>query len=517
MANNRINVVNKTEVSDYFVKRDQAQKVNFTKIRELLQRNVSKNSNKTFTQYTKELIKTYLASPANNIDVIRQVSQFLVRNSMIYKKMIYYYATAPLFLYSITQENAFSKDINVSKSLKNYETVLKRLSKYNMPKELYNVMATTIRDGISVNYVYDNEEGNIFSMPLDPKYCRIYGKTEEGEWIVYFDASFFDKGNNIDFIQGVNGDGVGVWAKCFIDGYNQYNTQGRDYQWFMLTPEETMCVICGVDDEFEMPLPFLSGIFIELLDLLDLEQILADRTELENYILLVSKLPLLKNTEDVNDFGISLELAKEFNAMLEAVVPELCGVTFSPMEIDTVKFDKSNTSDNVDKLAQSMNNLFNNAGMSQLVVAGGASTNSIGLNHAIENDMSTVWLFVNRIQSWINYYIKHNISEGYMFKFHQITWYNREQYVSQMKDMATLGGSAIDYFVCATCKTPYEVINDVRFNATVLNLNQWLTPLQSTYTQSSKVGRPTSNEDDLTADGLATRDGNKNAETRANE
>ena len=87
--------------------------------------------------------------------------------------------------------------------------------------------------------------------------------------------------------------------------------------------------------------------------------------------------------------------------------------------------------------------------------------------------------------------------------------------ISNMKDMATLGGNAIDYFVCATGKTPYEVINDVRFNAMSLNINQWLVPLSSTYTQSSSstsndVGRPTKNEDDLTEEGAATRDGDKN-------
>ena len=493
--------------------RNKALKINFAKMKEILQRNINKNSNKTFIQYTKDLIKTYLVSPGSNIDNIREVSRFLVRNCMVYKKMIYYYSTAPLFLYSLIQENDLHEDIDAEKSLQGYTKVLKRLSNFNMKKEFYNVIATAIRDGISVNYVCDDKNGHVFLMPLDPQYCRIYGKTVEGEWIVYMDASFFDKGNNIDYIYGMNNDGVGAWDESvFKSGYELYKQKGRDFQYFRLPPENTLCLVGGTDDEFEMPLPMLSGIFTNLLDLLDLEQILADRTELENYLLLISKLPLINNSDDVDDFAISLELAQMFNSLLEEVVPNLCGVAYSPMDIDVVKFDKSNATENIDKLAQSYNNLFNNAGMSQLVVAGGASTNSIGLNHALENDMSTVWIFMDRLESWMNFYITHNISKGYRFKFYQITWYNRSDYISNMKDAATLGGDPLGYFVCSGNKTPYDVINEVRFNSSVLKLNQWLTPLESSYTQSgsSQNGAPTKSEGDLTDEGIDTRDGNKN-------
>lgn len=520
MAINETKMINKrNEDNEYYTKREHAQKINFAKIEEILQRNISKNSNKSYTQYTKDLIKTYLLNPASNLDTLREVSRFLVRNSMIYKKMIYYYATMPLFLYSLTQYNDLSKSINSNKSLKGYESVLKRLNTFNMAKEFYTVIATTLRDGMYVGYMYENEEQGMFLMPLDVKYCRIYGKTTEGEWIVYMDASYFDTGNNKDFVLGVNEDGVGVWDDCFVQGYNDYKNLGRDYQWFRLTPEKTLCLISGTDDEFETPLPYFLPLFTSLLDLIDLEQILMSKTELENYLLLVSKIPMIENSNDVDDFSISLELAQTFNSMLEQVVPELIGVAYSPMEIEPIKFEKSNSSEDTDTLAQSMNNLFNNAGISQLVVAGGASTNSIGLTHAIENDMSNVWTYVERIESWINFYIKNNMSEGYKFKFHQITWYNRDSYIANMQGMATLGGNSLDYFVCATGKTPYEVINDVRFNALALNINQWLIPLASSYTQSAnstsnKAGAPIKDEGEITSEEtIATRDNEKNENT----
>ena len=58
------------------------------------------------------------------------------------------------------------------------------------------------------------------------------------------------------------------------------------------------------------------------------------------------------------------------------------------------------------------------------------------------------------------------------------------------------------------------LINDIRFNAMVLNINQWLTPLQSSYTQSGSSntgGAPKKNDDEITSEEtIATRDGEKN-------
>ncbi len=79
-------------------KRERAQIIDFAKdIKSILERNVTKNSNKSFTQYTKDLIKQYVQSPNSNQDTIREISRFLCRNSMIYQKLIMYYASMPLF------------------------------------------------------------------------------------------------------------------------------------------------------------------------------------------------------------------------------------------------------------------------------------------------------------------------------------------------------------------------------------------------------------------------------------
>jgi len=46
-------------------------------------------------------------------------------------------------------------------------------------------------------------------LPLE--YCRIQGKTEAGTWVIAFDLTYFSIGQNIIFVEGINGDTSGCW------------------------------------------------------------------------------------------------------------------------------------------------------------------------------------------------------------------------------------------------------------------------------------------------------------------
>lgn len=512
-------VITKSDDSDFYSERKRAQRITFAKFQELLQRNVGKTFTKTFTTYTKSLLRSYITSPNANQDNLREISRFLCRYSMLYKKLLMYYPSMPLFYYNIVQQNDITKSINSSKSIKDFQNVSKNFNTFEFKKNSYEQLYFALRDGFSVNELYDNgEDGKVF-MPLDVKYCRIYGKTVDDQWIVYFDASYFDSGDNKIYVEGINGDTSGVWSDQHVQGYREYKDKGRDYQWYRLDPDTTFCLTTCPDDEFYSPLPFFQPLFEALLENIDLQELINNRTELENYVLLVSKIPMVENSEQIDDFSLSLELVQQMQEMIDSVVPELIGTAYSPMEIDKIEFNRSNTTEQNDELAKSINNIFSNAGSSQLVVSGGSSSNSVGLKHAIQNDISTCWVWVEKIQSWYNHYLKNVISDGYEFYFHKETWYNQEEYQSSVKDAATLGGSAMDYLT-SLGDTPYSAICKLQFESAI-GIKSLMVPLQSSYTQSNSSsdtgGAPQKSEDDLSESGASTRDGDKNAGTKANK
>lgn len=503
-------VITKTDESDYSTKRDRAQKISFEKIKELLQRNVTKTVSKTYTQYTRELLDTYAQSPLNNIDNLREISRFLTRVSMLYKQMISYFSTMPLYTYNITPLSDYSTDYNFDTQLKNYEKVLKIFHRFKMSKELQNVVANVIRDGMYVGYLYNNDTDGMFFMPLDIQYCRIYGKTPEGEWIVYFDATFFDKSNNSDFINGINGDGVGTWDKCFIDGYNDYKSKGRNYQYFRLPPETTMCIIASTDDEFYIPLPYFLPLFKSLLNILDTENLVAAKDELQNYKLILNKIPLL-NSDQIDDFAISLELVNYFDELLREIVPDLVGVGTIPYEkTETIDFDKSTSTSDTDSLNKAMNNLFANAGINKLIVSSGDSSNANGIKYSNANDLGKISVYIRRIESWLNYWIKTNVTDGVYLQIFDQTQYNRQDFISEKKDAASFGVNKMDY-LCSLGDDPYVAYNKIRFES-FLNINSYAKPFPTSYTQSSdnKGGAPEKDESELSSEGQATRDSGKN-------
>ena len=65
-----------------------------------------------------------------------------------------------------------------------------------------------------------------------------------------------------------------------------------------------------------MPLPYFLPIFKSLLQLLDTETLIANKNELQNYKLILEKIPLL-NGDDIDDFGVSLDLVMRFQDLLE--------------------------------------------------------------------------------------------------------------------------------------------------------------------------------------------------------
>lgn len=66
-------------------------------------------------------------------------------------------------------------------------------------------MYFAIRDGFYVGYMYQNKQAKTFLMPLDVQYCRIIGKNQDGQWVVYFNAAYFDAGSNKELVLGVDG------------------------------------------------------------------------------------------------------------------------------------------------------------------------------------------------------------------------------------------------------------------------------------------------------------------------
>lgn len=486
-----------------------AQAFNFAELKNILMQNVGKSSNRTFVQYSKERLQTYLTNPASNIDNIRDISAFLYRVSQNYKTLINYYSLMPLYSYNSTYiTKDWAQPPTAEEFMKNFQEVCKRLDNMNLRTICPQIISTTMRDGVCVGYVYDDED-SFFINFLDPKYCKISALADRNTYIVKFDASYFDVGNNKEFLYGVNEDGEGAWDEAFITGYEEYKNNGAAFKWFELPVERVICTICG--DDPTLPLPYFLNIFNSLLDLLDYEALIRSKTELENYVLLVSKIPLLKNSDQVNDFAVDLDLVRATQAVIDEVAPQLAATCFTPCEIEPIFLTNKNQVDDTNIYAEAMDNLFSTIGVSKALFAG--ESNSVGLRHSIRVDESIAFNFLRRIEANIQRYIKLNVSEDFSFKFHEVTIFGADDYKKALKEEVSLGSpKKLDW--ATIDKSPLEVMNST-FMEDALGLVDVWKPLSSSFTQSSESGGQEKSEDDLSPEGIETRDQGKNETTKS--
>ena len=133
------------------------------------------------------------------------------------------------------------------------------------------------------------------------------------------------------------------------------------------------------------------------------------------------------------------------------------------MDIEVVNFEHSNSADSTDRLGDAINNLFENAGASKVAVSGGGTNPStLAIKYGMIEDQDITWVWVNRFESWLNYFIKENISKGFVLEIHRISDFNREEYINIRKDAATLGKDKMSYLTSID-ENPYKAIQRLRF------------------------------------------------------
>lgn len=480
-------------------------------LQNLYLQNVKKSKSKTYSQYTKEKIQSYIKNPLSNLDNIRDVSNFLWRVSMPYKKIIEYYSTIPLYAYNVVYNSGdWSKPLNTKDFLSKYSEVASRLENMDLQQLSPSIIATALRDGIYSGFVYD--DGNSFMiMPLDPKYCKISAITDRNTYTLKFDAQFFDQGNNKEYVLGADDDELSqsaLWDKVFIDGYNTYKSQGRDYQWFDLPVERTITVIAG--DDPEIPLPYFLPIFVSLLDLLDYESLIRSKTELQNTVLLLSKIPLLTKENEPDAFAVGIEYVQLMQQLIDDVVPDLVGTAYSACDVEPIFFNNTNQVQDTNIYTEAIHNLFSNIGLSEMLFNGDKS-GSVGLKHSIQVDTEFSMRLLRRFGANIQRYISLNINDSFSFYFHESSIFNLQDYSGRLKDKATLGIGKLDYATCDGT-TPYRLMNST-YMENALGLTELWIPLSSSYTQSGSSTdgtKPEQDVDDLSDEGLRTREGNKN-------
>ena len=178
--------------------------------------------------------------------------------------------------------------------LQNYERVMKYVRNMDMKSRILKCMLQAWKNDVVYGFCYGDPEkdGEFFIHILDSDFCKISSQQYySGVLNFAFDLSFFDSGSNSYYLD--------VYDPIFKKLYNKYKSDNTQ-RWAELPIENTFCLKINIDNLY-YPIPPLSGLLEDIINLEDLQSVQNLKDEMEAYKLIYAKIDTIKGTNQVDD------------------------------------------------------------------------------------------------------------------------------------------------------------------------------------------------------------------------
>lgn len=449
-------------------------------------------------RFNRESVKIWLDDPKKNEKNIRDLSIALYNASSHYRRLVLYFARILTLDYVLAPSGGSLLDKSNKKSLMSaYKKALDLTELMNIKHEFSKILTIAVREDVFYGYHHVAKESS-YIQKFNPNYCRI-SSVEDGCFNFEFDFGYFD--NRKDALGNLI---IDQYPPEFKKKFNIYKKDSK-MRWQEIDSENTICI--KVNEDLEYPVPPFFGIFEDIFDLKDYKTLRKVKEKIGNYKILVQEIPMRENSQDNNDFAITLDVAKIFHEKVSQSTPDEVGVVTSPMKISDINFAKDRANDT--NVAQAENSVFSSAGVPQ-VLFNSDSAGSIGLTNSIIVDEALMFAVLRQIERWVNRKMKFN---GGKFKviMPDLTIFNRTEMFESYKSSAEFGIPTKMFIGASLGMSPSDFINLNIMETEVLQLQDKLIPLASSHTQSGDEAiKPKKKDSELSDEGVATRDGQKN-------
>lgn len=461
------------------------------------------NTTKTWTVFSKDSLRTYLQNPYSSSSQtnLRNLAKFLYTLSFPLRRIINYFANLPDFsMYKVNLDFSLAEDNDEDALLQDYEDACRFVRKMNLEINMLKLLIIAWREGIVYFQPYQDEDGTTLLMPLDPQYCRISSVGYNNLLHVAYDFSYFN-GSNSFYLE--------VWDKEFQTKFNAYQSDSS-LRWQELDNARAFKIDIS---DMDLIIPTFASLFEGLIDLVDLQSLIAVKDSLDIYKLLVMKIPLLNGTKSPDDLALNLTLAQKFYNKALDILPEEIGLVLSPgMDIDSVSFDKNATSD-TNAIADSYQNLMEQTGISQIFDSSRLTGQSSVKMSMLADAMMATKGIMQQVESFVNERIQIQFPNSAAYvKFIDVTTYTKDDRLSHIEKAASLGLSVKLEYMTLLGYDPIEAISSDWLETKLgLSTTRFVNPLVSSHTQSGNSniedGRPTAEEtgEPLSDDGEASR------------
>lgn len=420
----------------------------------------------TFSKYAKDDIIKYLSNPYTYQHQLRDAVVYIYGASPHFRRIIQYFVGLSDLAYIIEPYRIDPRKANAKTVNNNYRKVLNVLTAMNIKSQFPNILTVVLREDVYYCTMWVTND-NITFQQLPSKYCAI--TTIEGNVAnVTFDFSYFDSHQPL----------LDYYPQEFRTKYEIYKKE-RTKKWIELDSPTSFAIKCN-KDIWDYAMPPFAGLLPGIYDIEDYKSLKLSKTALENYALVSMKLPM----DDEGNWLLDYDKAKEFWSNLSEVLPEEVGSVLTPMELNKISFEKSNTQD-TSQVADAEEDLYSAAGVNSAIL-GGRLTSANALLLSIKVDQALTFGIVKSIEDAVNRYIQSlSFGKNWKVNFLDVSQFNRKEVGDQYLKAASYGMPTISAYAASQGVGQAELDGMSYLEGTVLDLPSLFKPLRSSTQMSS--------------------------------
>lgn len=429
-----------------------------------------KTSRERTRLYTKEDIRQIVES--GNAIQKAALSEYFFATNGLYKRIIIHYATFLTYSWILVPYPK-KGEIDDKKNSATYDKAADFCSTFQIEAKCSLFAKDILVKGAYYGLLRD-EDGNVVIQDLPFDYCRSSFKNAQDVDLVEFDVSFFDQIRNSERRELI----LETYPKYIVKAYKKYK-HSHGPKWIFL-PAGKGIYFCYFEER-----PFFLDLIPLLDDLDDYKDVDKERNIQALKKILVQKMPI-----DGTKLVFEPDEAEVMHKGALQMVKTNRDLDVLTSYADVSLLDLSSDDDSKTEVSDVQDLIYSSAGLSKELFF---ATTEAGLNYSVNNDLAMVMILGARFSHFFTTILNYKF-ENNRVKFKLIilplSYYNSADYTSRAKELAAFGYS----FLTPILSTGLDQTNLAALKALendLLDLDEILKPLQSSYTQSGKAqGEP---------------------------
>lgn len=418
----------------------------------------------------------YRALADNDVEKLREISNYFYKTSGIYQRVCNYFATMYRYDWYVVPE-VYDESIKEEKIVGDFHKVLNFLDNSYVKKVCGDMALGVIKNGAYYGYIVPTSKG-IIIQELPVNYCRSRFSLNNLPTVEFnmkfFDVMFPDTGYRMKVLN--------LFPEEFKKGYAAYKSGkllpespwDRDSGWYLLDPEKTVKFSFSNGGFGGVDLPLFINAIPLILDL-DAAQDLDRRKQMQKLLkIVVQKLPLDKNGDLIFDVDEARDIHNNAVQMLKRAVGVDVLTTFA--DIESIDMSDKNTTTTQDDLMKVERSVYNAFGVPQSLFN---SDSNLAMNLSVLNDEGAVRTLLLQFGVFFDR-LTQNFGANkkkYNFRFYMLetTQYNYKELSKMYKECVQLGYSKMLPQI-ALGHSQSAILNTAYFENEVLYLSEVMIP-----------------------------------------